>query len=133
MLRTMERGVSEMAARGLDDRDLAMLKGIMEALAVARDISNMPLAELQTFLFIAHNEGCTQTAVAQALKMQKAMVNRYIQDLRDNGPPTYRKWGFVRVDKQYDNMREDSLTITPKGRVVLKDLAKTLEKHVARA
>ena len=87
----------------------------------------VPTQVVQAFPAVAMHEGKTLTEIAEVLGTNISTASRQLLDLGERN----RKMepGYMLIDRKVDpmNLRVNRYTLTPKGRLLIKELAQIME------
>lgn len=120
----MKRGSMVKKTTTTDD-DLTAVKRLERALRQVRTSIDplVPAQVVQAFLAVATNEGKTLTELAEVLGTNMSTASRQFLDLGERN----RKMepGYQLINREVDpmNLRINRYTLTPKGRLLVKELA----------
>lgn len=111
--------------KSIEEDDLTAVKRLERALRQVRTSIDplVPTQVVQAFLAVAANEGKTLTELAEVLGTNLSTASRQLLDLGDRNRKMEQ--GYMLVDRQVDpmNLRINRYTLTPKGRLLIKELA----------
>lgn len=88
----------------------------------------VPTQVVQAFLTVALNEGKTLTEIAEVLGTNVSTASRQLLDLGERNRK--REPGYMLIEVQSDpmNLRINRYALTPKGRLLLRELAQIMEE-----
>ncbi len=113
----------------MTDEETKAIRRLERTLRLARASIDplVPTQLVQAFLAVATNEGRTLTEIAENLGTNISTASRQLLDLGDRN----RKMapGYQLVDRQVDpmNLRVNRYTLTPKGRILIQELASIMK------
>jgi DNA-binding MarR family transcriptional regulator len=120
------RGVTSLNG-GLNEDELRMLLRLKHVLAQFKEIRpTMPVSQAMALLEVALQEGAPVSELAESAKAPVSIMSRYLLDLgpvqRDKSPGH----GLVEARLHPTNLRAHAMYLTPKGRGLIKRVARTL-------
>ena len=88
---------------------------------------NIPAQMLQTFMTVAMNEGKSLTEIASLVSSNISTTSRHLLELGERN--RRMEPGFNLVERRADpmNLRQNSYTLTSKGKLLLAAVIKTME------
>jgi DNA-binding MarR family transcriptional regulator len=103
--------------------DRKLLRTLAAVVGQFRDLSpTMPVGEVYMFLLAALNEGASITELAEKADMKMSTASRYLLDLSDKRRAGDPGFGLLRSELDPNELRRKVITLTPKGRDVVKQL-----------
>jgi DNA-binding MarR family transcriptional regulator len=103
--------------------DRRLLRSIASAMGEFRKLSStMPVGEVYMFLLAALNEGSSISELAEKADMKMSTASRYLLDLSDKRRAGNPGFGLLRSELDPNELRRKVVTLTPKGRNVIRSL-----------
>ncbi|GGY54088.1 MarR family winged helix-turn-helix transcriptional regulator [Parvularcula lutaonensis] len=87
---------------------------------------NITLFQLQAFLYVANNEGCSQAQVQKFLGTSSAVSSRTVSRFFDKDYRGQKGFGFLRQERDPDDQRLRIISLTAEGRAFLRGLVDDL-------
>lgn len=87
---------------------------------------DMPIQVAHVFLTIALNEGLTQKEVSKLTCMPSSATSRHVSALTDRHYRGKPGLGWVKAGPDTSDWRAHALHLTPRGRLVIKDMVDRL-------
>lgn len=108
-----------------EDDDTAQVRKFGRGLRQARTAIDtlIPTQQLQAFIEVATNEGLTLTELADRLGTNVSTASRQLLDLGERNRKMEPGYGLVHRETDPMNLRVNRYTLTPKGRLLVKELA----------
>lgn len=80
------------------------------------------VAQVQTFLYVAINEGCSLTDIARETGWSQSTLSRHLLDLgpvfRDKTPG----YQLIQIERDISNLRTNVYTLTAKGKLLMRKI-----------
>ncbi|KMS60220.1 MarR family transcriptional regulator [Novosphingobium barchaimii LL02] len=87
----------------------------------------VPSQVVQAFLAVADNEGLTLTELADILGTNVSTASRQMLDLSDRNRKMEAGHNLISRTPDPMNLRVNRYTLTPKGRILIQELAETMK------
>lgn len=108
-----------------DQRRLNVLNLILGEFRALKETASV--AQVQTFLYVAINEGCSLTDIAKATGWSQSTLSRHLLDLgpvfRDKTPG----YQLIQSERDITNLRTNVYTLTPKGHTLLRKVQQLID------
>lgn len=88
---------------------------------------NIPAQMLQTFMAVAMNEGKSLTEIADLVSANMSTASRHLLELGERNRRLEAGYGLVTRTPDPMNLRQNSYTLTAKGRLLLANVIKIME------
>lgn len=99
------------------------LRNLVFALGVLREQSaTMPIGQVQTFFYVALNEGKSLGELAQLTGFKQSTLSRYLLDLSDKTRKGDNGYDLVRREADPHELRRNMYTLTAKGRKLVEGI-----------
>lgn len=115
----LEMNDNEMKAAVKIDRLLSQFRSSIDP--------NIPAQMLQTFMAVAMNEGKSLTEIADIVSANLSTASRHLLELGDRNRRMEPGYGLVARTPDPMNLRQNSYSLTPKGRLLLTSIIKIME------
>jgi DNA-binding MarR family transcriptional regulator len=117
--------MSNANTNNISDADFVAVKKLERALRQVRAAIDplVPTQVVQAFLAVATNEGKTLSELSEILGTNLSTASRQLLDLGDRNRKMEQ--GYMLIDRKSDpmNLRINRYTLTPKGKLLFKELA----------
>ncbi len=109
----------EMAAARKVDRLLSQFRSSIDP--------NIPAQMLQTFMAVAMNEGKSLTEIAEMVSANMSTASRHLLELGERNRRLEAGYNLVARTPDPMNLRQNSYTLTPKGKLLFSSILKIME------
>lgn len=113
-----------------DEEDIKAAQRLNRALRRARMAidPNVPSQMLQAFLEVGLNEGKTLSELAEGLGTNLSTASRQLLDLGERNRKLEAGYGLVERKQDPMNLRVNRYCLTPKGKLLMKELTATMKE-----
>ena len=106
-----------------DFAGMRSIRAVYVAMGKFRELNtSMPVGAVMTFLAVALNEGSSLTELSTFMDMKKSTAGRYLLDLSTKTRSGDDGYGLVIREQDPAELRRNMYTLSPKGRVLLRDM-----------
>ena len=88
---------------------------------------NIPAQMLQTFMAVAMNEGKSLTEIADLVSANMSTASRHLLELGERNRRLEPGYNLVARTPDPMNLRQNAYTLTPKGKLLVKNVLKIME------
>ncbi len=109
--------------------DLQAVKNLMAALEAFRAIRpTMPLQYVMSFLLVAAEEGLGVNEYAERAGVSTSVMSRHLLDIGGRNRHMEEGFGLVQARQNPMELRKNEVFLTNKGKAVLRQIIRQLEK-----